>query len=91
MTADDEMVEAAARAIYDFLEGPVADQDFCRQQRQWETAKSLARAAISAIAPMIREECAKVADESAEVSDWVDGRIEARNIATAIRAMTDQK
>jgi hypothetical protein len=43
------MVERVTRAIYDELEGPVNNQDAGRQMRQWELAKRLARAAISAM------------------------------------------
>ena len=43
------LVEKVARAIYDDMEGPVANQDFMRQTRQWELAQRLARAALAAI------------------------------------------
>jgi hypothetical protein len=41
-------VEAGARPIYEALEGPVANQDFARQQRQWEAALKVSRAVIAA-------------------------------------------
>jgi hypothetical protein len=43
-----EAVEAGARPIYEALEGPVANQDFARQQRQWEAALKVSRVAIAA-------------------------------------------
>lgn len=45
--SSEEMVEKVAREIYDILEGPIADQDFGRQTRQWELSLKLARAAVS--------------------------------------------
>lgn len=48
MTHDEKIVEAVARAIDTELEGPVANQDFARQLRQWELSQKLARAAITA-------------------------------------------
>lgn len=45
----EDVVERVARAIYDELEGPVNNQDYGRQMRQWELAQSLARAAIAAM------------------------------------------
>jgi hypothetical protein len=39
-------VEKVARAIYDALEGPIANQDFTRQKKQWELAQRLAHAAL---------------------------------------------
>lgn len=58
----DELVEKVARAIYETLEGPIADQDFLRQKRQWELAQKLARAALAIAVPAVREECAVAAD-----------------------------
>ena len=49
ITIPPEALEAAARAIYGILEGPVANQDFSRQKRQWEQAQELARAACLAM------------------------------------------
>lgn len=43
--------EAVARAIYDEIEGPVNNQDFTRQTRQWELAQRLADAALAALRP----------------------------------------
>ena len=43
-----EMVERGARAIDEVLEGPVNNQDFGRQLRQWELAKQLASACLRA-------------------------------------------
>lgn len=43
-----------ARAIYDILEGPVANQDFSRQLRQWDHARELSDAALSALKPGTR-------------------------------------
>lgn len=39
-------VERMARAIYDLMEGPVANQDFARQQRQWVLAQDLTLAVL---------------------------------------------
>lgn len=44
-----ELREAVARALYDKMEGPVANQDFARQCRQWDLAQSLAEAAIAVV------------------------------------------
>lgn len=44
----DEVVEAAAKPIYDALEGPINNQDFTRQMRQWQEAKKIALTAIRA-------------------------------------------
>lgn len=70
MTTTPEQIEAVARAIYSTLEGPIADQNFGRQKRQWEMAIVLADAAINAMRPLIRaealEEAAKVANEREE-------------------------
>lgn len=44
----DEVVEVAAKPIYDALEGPVNNQDFTRQMRQWEDAKRIALTALTA-------------------------------------------
>jgi hypothetical protein len=94
---NDEMVEAVARAIHDnILPRPDA-----------HSLNYAARAAITAIAPMIREECAKVADDKA---DWYRAEYfriaekgknpppvlqisytAATEIATAIRSMGDAK
>lgn len=41
-----DLTEIVARAIYDALEGPVANQDAVRQARQWERAQMLAAAAL---------------------------------------------
>ncbi|WP_141397824.1 hypothetical protein [Novosphingobium sp. Chol11] len=43
----DSMVERIARAIYDEMEGPVNNQDFARQTRQWALAQRLAAAALT--------------------------------------------
>lgn len=43
-----EVVEAAAKLVYDALEGPVNNQDFTRQMRQWEDAKRIALTALTA-------------------------------------------
>lgn len=48
-TLADKLVEAGARAIYDALEGPVANQDFARQQRQWLLSLDLSRVALLAV------------------------------------------
>lgn len=44
----DDLRTAIARPIYDILEGPVNNQDFGRQTRQWEMSLLLADAAIAA-------------------------------------------
>lgn len=49
ITISPEALEEAARAIYDILEGAVANQDYGRQMRQWEQAQELARAACLAM------------------------------------------
>jgi predicted RNA polymerase sigma factor len=49
VTIPPEALEAAAKTIYDTLEGPVANQDYTRQMRQWEHAQELARAACLAM------------------------------------------
>ena len=41
--------ETVAKAIYDKMEGPVANQDFGRQCAQWELSLSLADAALSVL------------------------------------------
>jgi hypothetical protein len=45
----DDLVEAVARAIYDELEGPINNQDYSRQLRQWERSKGISLAAIRAL------------------------------------------
>jgi uncharacterized protein YgbK (DUF1537 family) len=52
MTDRERLIEAMARVIYDDLEGPVANQDFTRQMRQWARSQELAHAALSAIEAM---------------------------------------
>lgn len=50
MTPEQEALrEKVAREIYDILEGPIADQDFGRQTRQWELSLVLADAAIAVV------------------------------------------
>lgn len=49
MSERDETREAVARAIYEEMEGPVANQDYARQMRQWDLAKSLAASALKAM------------------------------------------
>ena len=46
MSAHDEAVEAAARVIYNYVEGPVAKQDFGRPERQWWQYRIVAAGAI---------------------------------------------
>lgn len=43
------MKERIARAIFDKLEGPVANQDFARQQAQWVLAQEVAEAVLDAL------------------------------------------
>lgn len=38
--------------------------------------------------PVTAERCAAICDEAAETSDWIDGRIEAKGLAAAIRTLT---
>ena len=45
----DDLREKVCRAIYDEMEGPVADQDARRQRLQWELCLRLATAAIAAV------------------------------------------
>jgi len=50
MTPEQEALrEMVGREIYDILEGPVADQDFGRQTRQWELSLVLADATIAVV------------------------------------------
>ena len=49
MEPSEELREGVARVILDEMEGSVFDHDYGRQMRQWEFAKRLARAAISAM------------------------------------------
>lgn len=42
--------KAVAEAIYAELEGPIADQDFRRQQEQWALSVRLARVALVKLA-----------------------------------------
>jgi hypothetical protein len=44
------IAQSVAQAIYDELEGPIADQDFGRQKRQWELSVRLARVAMTKLA-----------------------------------------
>lgn len=46
-----ELREQIAREIYDELEGPVADQDFGRQVRQWQRCEQLADRIIALLPP----------------------------------------
>jgi hypothetical protein len=80
---DDELVEKVARAIWDtedwgaeFCELPVAVQH--RYQEKATAALAVAR-------PVIREECAKVAEETVAYSSGQ--AVIRQNIAAAIRAM----
>jgi len=59
---DDTLIEATARALYDILEGPVANQDFARQLRQWDLALTLADAARPVIRNEALEDAAKACD-----------------------------
>ncbi|MFX4085851.1 hypothetical protein ACKU27_12190 [Sphingobium yanoikuyae] len=47
--SEQSIIEMAARAVYDELEGPVNNQDFTRQMRQWELAKKLVVISINAM------------------------------------------
>ena len=76
----DDLIEKVARGIYDELEGPVNNQDYSRQMRQWEQAKRVSIDAVS----VVLEEAAKVADEA---GDCVDGK----DIADEIRALGEKK
>lgn len=44
------IAKAVTQAIYDELEGPIADCDFGRQKRQWELAVRLAKVAMVKLA-----------------------------------------
>lgn len=79
---DDALRERVARAIYDILEGPVANQDFARQSRQWDLALTIAAAARSAIRNAALEEAARVADNG--------GTNDGDHIATVIRALKEK-
>lgn len=46
------IARAVTQAIYDELEGEIADQDFKRQKTQWELSVRLARAALVKIAAL---------------------------------------
>lgn len=45
---DEKAKSTVAKALYEAMEGPVSNQDFARQQRQWESAQALAVVAIEA-------------------------------------------
>jgi hypothetical protein len=49
MSEREKLIEKMARGIFDALEGPMANQDYGRQMKQWERAKEIATAALSAI------------------------------------------
>jgi hypothetical protein len=49
MTVEQERLEQVARAVYDELEGPIANQDAVRQHNLWEQSKRIASVAIKAI------------------------------------------
>jgi hypothetical protein len=49
LAEDGETVEAVAKEIYDLAEGPVANQDFARQCRQWDLSCGQSRAALRTI------------------------------------------
>ena len=67
-----EQIEKAARAIYDELEGPVANQDFARQQAQWAQAQKLAHEALSA-AEGVKPRTITVSDLLAEeLKTWAE-------------------
>jgi len=51
---DAEIIKAMAQNIYVELEGPLANQDYSRQLRQWDHAQKLANAAFVIGAPVIR-------------------------------------
>jgi len=48
MTIDEKAKDLVAKALYEAMEGPVSNQDFARQQRQWESAQALAVVALEA-------------------------------------------
>ena len=64
-----DLKEIVARAIYDGLEGPVANQDFARQTRQWEEAQGLSEAVISAL----RDPPASVIEAGAKAMAYSQG------------------
>jgi hypothetical protein len=43
----EQIVETMAKRIYDTLEGPVANQDFTRQLKQWHRAMEIADSVLS--------------------------------------------
>ena len=67
-----ELVEKMARAIYDILEGSVANQDYTRQLRQWERAQDMARAALSVIREALKEPSEEIADAIVEAAQIYD-------------------
>lgn len=78
------LVERVARQMYDELEGPIADQDYGRQCRQWERCVKMATAAIDLIRVEVLEEAALRAE------DFLGEAWEGYEIAAAIRALKDR-
>ena len=49
MSEREKLRDALASVAYDDLEGPIADQDYGRQVRQWEQCKRIADAQLAAL------------------------------------------
>lgn len=87
--------EEIARELFDEMEGPVANQDFGRQQRQWELCQRLAKTALAILQPALerarreeRERCAVIADKLTEQEREENGypyHVLGEQIAAAIR------
>ncbi|WP_100960972.1 hypothetical protein [Bosea sp. FBZP-16] len=70
---DEKAKSTVAKALYEAMEGPVSNQDFDRQQRQWESAQALAVVAIEAYESAKPKEAA--AEPSARATVYMhDGR-----------------
>jgi hypothetical protein len=99
---DEKLVERVARAIRSSIQYEVEPDVRANQMTDEETA-TVARAALAVARPMIREECAKVAEADAKKSGWLvaaqlgltedeqkqfnQNAAKALEIAAAIRAM----
>jgi hypothetical protein len=88
---DQAIIEAAARALFNFLGSDVS------QDKRTNDYVNASRVVLAAVAPLIRaaalEEAAQVADKIEYMppsTSFIQGKIAARNIAADIRALKEQ-
>ena len=61
--------EEIARDLFDEMEGPVANQDFGRQQRQWELCQRLAKTALAILQPALER---PRREERERIAAWIE-------------------